>query len=177
MAGCDFANDFGGWWEVESAERHVEGMAGHVAEGSGAVVIPTAPVEWVVGILGIGARLGMAEPEIPVEFRWDWRGGGRVEDTLWPNGAVGPNMDCGGFADDAGLDEFDGAAESFEGAALVAHLSDEFFFLGEGFEFSGFADGMGEWFLAIDVFTGRESGFGDDAVEVVGGGDGDGVEA
>jgi len=79
------------------------------------------------------------------------------------------------LADDAGLQHLD---EGFEGGCRVeldAHLRDDFVLAGRLGEFAGFVDGVCQWFFTIDVLTHFDCGHRGDGVDVVRGGDDDGI--
>ena len=77
----------------------------------------------------------------------------------------------------AGLDDFDHSPVVIPRMNLYAHLCDTVILLGELLEESGFEDGVGERFFAIDVFFESESEGGGWGVSMVWGPDEDGVEA
>ena len=64
----------------------------------------------------------------------------------------------------------------FGGLALVAHLGGDAYFFAASRIGTGLGDGVGEGLFAVDVLAGFHGGQGDEGVEVVGRGDGDGVE-
>src|SRR6185503_17793795 len=97
-------------------------------------------------------------------------------DALRPDRAVGPDVNFLDPADQAGMNDFDGAAQAGLGAALVAHLGGELLLGGELSEDAGLVDGLHQGLLAVDVLAELHRGACDDAVAVVGGGDGDGVD-
>src|SRR6185295_7505287 len=79
----------------------------------------------------------------------------RTAHALGPEiaGAVGPAVDFFYFADEAGFDPFDLAADVFGSVAGVAHLRGDFVFargFGEG---SDFRDIVAEGLFAIDVLS------------------------
>ncbi len=85
-------------------------------------------------------------------------------------------MDFAHFADDTGPDQFAEAAGVFGGLALVAHLGGDFCLAGSLCEEAGFVDGVGEGFLAVNVFAALDGLHGGEGVPVVGGGDHHGVD-
>ena len=175
-AGGDFAFDFVGVAEFEGAEGHVDGVAGHVAEGAGAEVVPAAPFEAMIDVLFEGPLHGGSEPEVPVEVFRDGVGASGAFEALGPDGAVGPDVEFEGVAEDAGLDDLDGAAEAFASAALVAHLGGKLVLPGEVAHGARLPDGLSEWLLAEDVLFGLHGHDACHAVDVVGGGNGDAVD-
>src|SRR6266542_3242797 len=108
--------------QTERAERHVDGVTSHVAEGAGAKILPSAPFESVISVLFVGTQRRGSKPQVPTEAGGHRIFAGRAVDALRPDRAVAPDMQLLGFADDARLDDFDGAPEAIPGAALVAHL-------------------------------------------------------
>ena len=85
-------------------------------------------------------------------------------------------MQLEGFANDAGLDDFNGAAQAVFGAALVAHLRGQVLFLGQLTHEAGFLDRLDERLLAEAVFAHLHGADGGDAVMMVRGGNGHGVD-
>ena len=148
-----FALDDVGIAELERAERHVDGVAGHVAQGAGAEIIPAAPLERVIDVLLEGPLAGRAEPEIPVQVRRDRVLPARAVQALGPDRAVGPDMQFERFADHARLDDFDGAAQAALGAALVAHLRRQVLLFGQLPHHARLADGLDQRLLAEAVFA------------------------
>ena len=105
--GGHFALDLGRVAELEGAEGHVDGVAGHVAERAGAEVGPAAPFERVVEAFFVGAHLSGADEAVPVEAIGDGVGAGGSIEALGPDGAVRPDVKFFGISDDAGLDDLD----------------------------------------------------------------------
>src|SRR5882672_10452822 len=117
-------------------------MTSHVAESACAKIKPTAPDKRVInGALGAPAGVrrlvfgpfcferphgGGSEPIVPFEAGRDWVLAGRAGDALRPDWAIRPDMDLFDRTNEAGLHEFDRAAEAVFGTALVAHLGDDF---------------------------------------------------
>ncbi len=116
-----FGDDAGRVTELERAERHVGGVAGHIAQGAGAVIVPAAPVEGEITI-AIFTLSGRTQPEIPIHAGRDFSLRQRVFDTLRPNRTIGPYMDLFHLADDTALDTLHGTAQTVFRRALVAHL-------------------------------------------------------
>lgn len=157
-------------------------MAADIAEGTGTEVPPAAPAEGGIGGV-VGPFGGGAEPEVPGHGFGDGRGVGWAIDALGPvfaeeatGGAVGPDVCFEDFTDGAAPDHFAESAGFFGGGALVAHLGGDALFAGVIGDLSGFPDGVGEWFFAIDVFAVVEGGHRGEGVMVVGGGDEDGID-
>ena len=117
-----------------------------------------------------------AEPQVPIKRGRD---GGRIFGEFGDEGAgggfVGPEVHFANVADDAGLQHLD---EGFEGGCRVeldAHLRYNLVAAGRGGNLAGFVDGVCQWFFTIDVLTHFDCGHRGDGVDVVGGGDDDGV--
>ncbi len=170
-----FKLDDAGIAELERAERHVDGVARHVAERAGAEVEPAAPFEIVIHILLERAFRRRPEPQIPIERAGDDVRAGRAIQPLRPDGAIGPDVEFARLANDAGVDHLDGAAQTVFGAALVAHLRGQFLLAGELTHGAHFADGLAERFLAEAMFTQGHGADGREAVVMVGRGNGDGI--
>src|SRR5882724_12615123 len=103
IAAGGFGFDDAGRAELQGAERHVDGVTGHVAKSAGAEIHPTAPVERMINILLEGPRLRGADPEVPIHpFRNGVRAV-RPRATLRPDGPVRPNMDFLRATNQAGL--------------------------------------------------------------------------
>ena len=86
-------------------------------------------------------------------------------------------MECGGLADNAGLNHFHRTAQAVARAALVAHLRDDLLLGGEQAQVACFGDRVRERLLHVGVLAhlhGEARGW---RVDVVGRGDDDGVEA
>src|SRR5437764_12076533 len=157
----------------------VDEVRAHVADGADAPIHPTPPVERMIdGVIG-DIRRGSAKKEIPTESARNGivpghRGSQALIYTLavpaefvgwflerlgtgnalWPKAErpIGPNVDFANLANRAGPNVFHGGARIVEGVALVAHLRDDFVFLGGARHFAGFFDGPGQWFLHVHVF-------------------------
>src|SRR5439155_1263897 len=111
--------------QVERPERRIHRVAGDVAQGTGAEVPPTAPLERRVrGVIGAGR--GGAEPQVPIDP------GGRVVlferplDRLRPDRPVGPELDLAHRPDGAGFDPLADLPRALAGVALVPHLGSDF---------------------------------------------------
>jgi len=124
--------------EFEGAEWHIDSVASHVAKGAGAEIVPAAPIELMVNLVLETGGMGRAEPDIPSRER-EQDPSQRAIETLRPDGAVGPDVNFARGADDASLNDFDGAAQTRLGAALIAHCVARFFSL-QGRARSGFVD-------------------------------------
>ena len=161
------AFDLGRMTEVERAERHVDGVASHVAECAGAEVLPAAPFEGVVNIFLERARRRATEPDVPRERIRHNVGAFGAAHALRPDGAICPDMDFADVADDAALDDFHRAANAIGGAALVAHLRDDILAFREIFQVARFVNRLHERLLAIDMFALAHRQRGDECVHVV----------
>ncbi len=119
---------------------------------------------------------GRAEPEVPIKRGRD---GGHIFGAFGDEGAgggfVGPEVHFANVADDAGLQNLDEGLEGGCRVELDAHLRDDFVPAGRGGNRAGFVDGVCQRFFAIDVLTHFDCGHRGDGVDVVGGGDEDGV--
>ena len=175
--------DAGGQTELEVVVGEVDDVGGPVTEHARAVELEAAPVLLVIGGV-IGLFIGGAGPEIPVHAFGDGLTGG-VFTRLGLGIHVGlagtaaaalVAFDPDNVADDAGLDEALELVGSGGGVALVAHLGDDAVFLGGHPEHFGFAEGVGEGLLDVDVFAEAHRGHGGRKVGVVRGGDADGVD-
>lgn len=174
---------------AEDGEGGIHDVAAHVAEGAGAELPPAAPVEGggaggallLFGHFGVEIELevglgGFAgEPEVPVEV------GGAFDELLLdgalrPDGAVGPEADFFEGADGTLLDPFFGHALSVHGAALIAHLGDDFGVFGGAVEVADFGDVVAEGLLDADVLAVLDGVHGGEVVGVVRGGDDDPVD-
>ncbi len=79
-------------------------------------------------------------------------------------------------ADFAGVDQFDGFADSRPGAALVAHLDDAVVLAGGFDEELAFEAGVAARFFDVNMFSGLDRQDAHPGVPVVGRGDDDGVD-
>ena len=124
--------------EIERAKRHVDGVAGHVAQRAGTEILPATPVERLVDALLIlrlartlerphGSR---TNPDVPIQGRGNRVFSHRTLHALRPHRAVRPHMNLVHLADEAVLDRLHGATQAVRGAALVAHLRDELSVMG-----------------------------------------------
>ena len=171
-----FGFDDGWVTEFACSEWHVCGVAGHVAERAGAEILPAAPIERVIDALLVGSVRCRAEPHVPIEVCGDRVFTGGSVDSLGPDRAIAPDVDFANIADDAGLNDFDSAAQAVFGAALVAHLSYHLVFAGELAEGSRFVHRMCERLLAIDVFAHLDCQRGSGRVDVIGRRNDDGID-
>lgn len=157
--------DFLGDKLPEDGEGGIHDVATHVTEGARAELPPPTPGEGVdaivafpsfnafghdhfeVGFGGFGGK-----PEVPIEI-----GGGVhdlfLEGVLRPDGAVGPETDFLKVTDGTLFDPFFSEALAFHGAALVAHLGDDFGVGGGFVEIADLGDVVAERFLDTDVLA------------------------
>ena len=168
--------------QLQRAEGHVGGVAGHVAERAGAEVLPAAPDEGMIhraaatsaaagGLVGplgfVRAHGRRADPPVPIQRRGDRVRAGRPIHALRPDGPVGPHIDLPHRPDEAGLNDLDRAAQAVFGAALIAHLGGDLVLLGELAEQPRFIDRVRQGLLAIDMFAHAHGGGGGDGVHVI----------
>ncbi len=121
---------------------------------------------------------GGAEPELPVEPGRHVVGLGGAVEPLRPDRAVGPVVHLAHGADEAGLHPLADQARALHRVALVAHLRG-LRRAPPGLRHQGthLVQRARQRLLAVDVLAGLERSHGDGRVGVVGGGDGDGVDA
>src|SRR5207247_8165258 len=111
-----FEFDRRGKTQFERAEGHVDRVTRHVAERARAEVIPTAPGEIVIDTFLERAKWSRAEPEIPIHIcRHLVFAFGPVQ-SLRPDRAIRPDVQLAWAADDARLNDLDGAAQPGSGA-------------------------------------------------------------
>ena len=152
-------------------------MAAHIAEGTGAEIPPGAPLAGVIRGVERTKRRGAA-PLIPVHALGGILHIGRSVhlEALRPDGAVGPGVNFAHLADEASGDPFGDLTDTFAGVALIAHLGDDFIFMGRLGEDARFKDGMGDRLLDVDVLSAAHALHRDVGVRMVGGGDDHGVD-
>ena len=97
--------------------------------------------------------------------------------TLWPHGAVGPDMEFFDIAQNTRVNQFNGFAQAAFGCALIAHLGAEFFLFGQFAKNAGFFHGVGERLLNINMLAHAHCHGSGRGVGVVGSGNDDGVDA
>ncbi len=184
----------------------IDEVGAHIADGAGSPVDPAAPVEGVVDAMVGHFRRGSEEEVPvdaggnalgahrlderlvdaaggPVAALRAGRGGCRrgrlwTRHALWPevDGAIGPDVDLGHLAEDAGLDPLVDQRRALAGMAHVAHLSDDAGSGGDVTQDTGFLNRPGEGLLDVGVLAQLHGGLADDGVGVVRGGDDDGVD-
>src|ERR1043166_8001234 len=191
-AGTDCFN-FGWVTELERAERHVCGVTRHITKRTGAEILPPAPVPRMIDAVATTTTTSArgrvagprslvwtlrcrAEPKVPVERIGNGIFAGGPVHALRPDGPVSPDIDLANRADDASLNDFNGASQPIFGAALVAHLRCDFVFFCQPAQQSRFINGLGQWFLAINVFAHFHRRCGNGGVEVIRCGKDDRVE-
>src|SRR5690606_34833187 len=112
--------DLAGQAQAQGPDGVVDDVGAHVAEGPGAVVEESPPLEGddlgTVGFVG-----GGPEPEGPVEALRGGFGGG-TDEVLGPDRPVGAAMDLGDLPDGPGANVFVGEAGALGGVSGVAHL-------------------------------------------------------
>ena len=136
-------------------QRHVRGakdVAGHVAESAAAEVVESAPGERRI-FVAVWARVGDAQPEVPVERGRDWRFRGKIRQALRPDGTVRPGMHFGHIADLAGPDHFRALPRTFVRITLVAHLGGDLVFRRCVGELPAFPDGVRQRLLHEHVLA------------------------
>ena len=77
-------------------ERHVDGVASHVAQRAGAEIKPAAPAERMIDVFLVGPFLGRSQPDVPAETFGD----GIF--ARWPRDALRPG-DLRVVTDEAGI--------------------------------------------------------------------------
>ncbi len=166
---------------AEDGEGGVHDVATHVTEGARAELPPSTPGEGVDAVIALPSfdafghdhfEVGFGgfggEPEVPVEIGWgvhDFF----LEGILRPDGAVGPETDFLEVTDGTLFDPFFSKALAFHGAALVAHLGDDFGVGGGLVEVANFGNVVAERFLDADVLAMFDGVHGCSVVSVVGG--------
>ena len=128
-------------------------MAGHIAQGTGSEIPPTAPVP---GGIYFVVRTEFCRPDkkIPVQgirnthfVSWPFQ-------SLRPDGAVSPRINRNYFANSSGPNPFTGFADSFSGIALISHLSGNVVTQSRFGQYSRFKNRMSEWFLKVNMQAG-----------------------
>src|SRR5947208_6106759 len=161
--------------QVERPERRIHRVAGDVAQGTGAEVPPTAPLERRVrGVIGAGR--GGAEPQVPIDP------GGRVVlferplDRLRPDRPVGPELDLAHRPDGAGFDPLADLPRALAGVALVPHLRRDLGLAGRFDQLAHLPQGPGERLLDAGVLAHFHRHHTGDSVRVIGRRDGDRID-
>ena len=95
---------------------------------------------------------------------------------MGPDRAVSPDVNLADLAEDAGLDQFHQPTRVGVAVALVAHLRGDFVFTRNLGHLARLGHGVGERFLAINVFATLYRGEGRGGVHVVGRGNGHRVD-
>ena len=149
---CRLGRNGFGVEQVRRHDCHVRGVAGHVAEGSGAKVQPASPLERRVDRV-VGSIRSWSEEEIPVQSLWNFFHVFRATFSLWPDRSVGPDMNFLNFTKHTSSDDFDSFTKSVVGRSLVAHLSRDAFFVGHVAHQLGFVDRPGQRLLSEAVFA------------------------
>src|SRR5579871_4607475 len=140
-------------------------MARHVAEGTAAEIVEAAPIGGLVEIAvrvagrialparGVGARLGTAQPQVPIQSVRNRSGFGDVFHALRPDRPVGPGMYFSDAANFPVPDHLGALTRAFVGVSLVTHLGCHAV-LGGGFaEHARFPHGPRQGFLYVHVLS------------------------
>ena len=165
-------------------------MAGHVAQGAATEIPPTAPRERMINLFGPGGLQVLRpevkirafgrrpQPDVPIEVRGDGVGTRGADVPLRPPafGAICPAMDLVDLANGVGPDHFAKLANAVAGMALIAHLGGDAEFAGGEGQLAGLPDGVGQGFLAIDVFAGMNGAHCGRGMVVIGDCHNDGVD-
>src|SRR5262249_19715564 len=149
-------------------ERHIGRMAGHVAQGPGAKIEPTSPVERMINFLLVWAHRCRSQPQIPFEVRRHGVLPWRPANTLRPNWAVAPHIDLPTRTDEPSLNHFHRAAKTVFRAALIAHLCHRLVLPGQLPQMPGFKDRLRQWLLTINMFVQLEGSRSYNRMQVVG---------
>src|SRR6266404_1834816 len=88
------------------------------------------------------SKRGRSQPQIPSEICRNLILTLGASDALGPDGPVGPDMDLLNRPNQTRLHHFNGATQTFFGAALVAHLSHDAMLLGQGAKVPRFIDSL-----------------------------------
>jgi len=159
--------------QLQRPERQVHVVAAEVAQPAAAEVPPASPppgqVAGVVRPLG-----GRAEPQVPAQVLRHGRGVLGAPHAAVADGV--PDVHLADGADQAPLDDLNGAAVVAAGVDLRAHLRDELLRAGQLDQRAALVDGVGQGLLAVAVLAhshghGRRGG-----VRVVGCADDHGVD-
>ena len=115
--------------QIEGHERHVDRVAGHVAQGAGAEIPEAAPGERMIAV---AERPLWRGPSHRSQCRFAGPASGRPgrSAALRPDRAIGPDVNFLHRADRAGPNERGRLAQAAVGRALVAHLRGRLSFRG-----------------------------------------------
>jgi len=161
---------FGGITQFQTNENGMEDMAGHIAEGAGAEIPPSAPVpRRVEGV--VRTHGSWPDKEIPVKGVRDPLPGFRTVKALRPYWTVGESFHFGDFADLAVGQPFTNQVNPLTRRTLVPHLGGHLVFFGQFGQQPRLIHRMGQWFLNINVLAHGHGVRGSDGMGVVGCGD------
>src|SRR5207247_6540794 len=119
---------------LKLSEGHVNDMTGHIAHGAGAKILPASPRERMINatastsstfvvrcrrIFFVGPHGRGTNPKIPIESRRNRVFALGPINPLRPDRTIAPNVQFERLADQAGLNDFDGATETAGCASLV----------------------------------------------------------
>ena len=136
--------------------------------------VPT-PAERRIGRV-VRTELAGPQPQVPVEARRHLRRARRTPGSLGEGRRAAPGVHLADGTDGAVPDPLGGLAMPLGRAALVAHLRGDARLPGDPGHGAGFRDVVGQRLLAVDVLAGLHREDRDVGVEVVRGGDEDGVD-
>lgn len=163
---------------AEAPLGDVEVVGAPVGDHATAVFAEGAPVG-EVGMDAAGAEHGVvfapgggAEPEVPVEAGFGGFGG----EVAPAAGAADADVNFLDLAEGAIADQLAGSTEFAGGALHGAGLEDATVFAYGIDQGSGFVDGLGEGFFAVDILASFGGENADEGVPMVGGGHDDGVD-
>src|SRR5690242_15187708 len=98
--------------KAKCAERHIDRVAGHVAQGAGAEILPATPVEGMIDVLFERPGGSRSEPDVPFHrFRYGVAAIGTVH-SLRPDRTIGPDMNFLNISNDPGLNAFHRPAQA-----------------------------------------------------------------
>ena len=145
--------------EDKGVEWHVQRVASHVTQGSGAEVPKATPLEGMVGFV-IGTRGSWAKPFVPMDVVRDTANFGRSASSLRPDRTVCPNMNFLDVAQDTRLNHGRRLAETVQSGSLVTHHRGNASFTSEVTHGTCFVNRMGKRLLAeaVLVHTHRHDG-------------------
>ena len=104
-------------------------------------------------IFFVGPHRRGTNPKIPIESRRNRIFARGPINPLRPDRTIAPNVQFERLADQAGLNDFDGATETAAGASLVAHLGGDLLLPGEVTQVAGLENRVGQRFLNVGVLA------------------------
>ncbi len=114
--------------QIERHERHVHGVASHIAERTSAEIPPAAPIE---GMITFSKRTIRDRTQIQIPMHLlGRRFGFRPSDALRPDGAIGPDVNFFHRAKHAGANHGRRATQIAVRRVLVSHLRGDFLLRG-----------------------------------------------